>query len=230
MNINGIIEDIFGASEVELPDFSDYADDFGGEVFAEDYYTALDLEPIDFSSEEYDYLWDEIPTAEETNGIVNDWIPDPVITGETPPVVTTMPPAILNTGDSGIDVNSIVKFVTQAGGAIADAYFRYVRTTQPNGVPIYNPQQIPNPPPGTRYDASGRLVSTATGAPVRVNSAGQIVDDRGNVVSAGGVRYDAYGRPVVGSAGVLDNLPPWALPAGIAGIAALFLLSGSRKK
>lgn len=140
-----------------------------------------------------------------------------------PTVATT--PAPVST-DNGIDLNSIVKAVTQIGSAVAEAYFRYQRGIMPNGQPGYIPQRIPNPPPGTRYDASGRLISMTTGRPVTVNSQGQVVDEFGRVISQSGQRYDMYGRPISG--GMFDNLPSWALPA-IAGVAVLFLLGRNRK-
>lgn len=235
--------------DFDIPTFETF-DDFGNldfseieipNVFDEPEVIAMD----DWIDNDLDYYFDE-PEPIENVDTSDNWIDDdldyyfddltvdeidPIITGESPQIWegSGSPPVVRNQGDEGIDISKILRTAGSVVGAAAGEFFKYTRTVGPNGQPIYTPQRIPNPPPGTRYDASGRLVYVSTGQPVRVDTYGRVVDSTGRVVSTTGT-YDQYGRPITTGTSFMQNLPPYAIPLGIAALVAIVAFSGGSKK
>lgn len=224
--------DIFGdVSDVSVGDQFEFYDPYGDFTPIPEYEIPIAEEPMPDDSfyDLTDAEWEEIVTASE-----HDWndvaypteeqapLPSepPPITGLPAPTVPTSRPPIVRETDSTLE--TLGKIVQTAAGA----YYQYVRAQTPQGS-IYAPRPVAAPPAGTRYDASGRLVSAVTGQPVRIDSFGRVVNASGQVVSQPGARYDPYGRPV---SSMTANLPSWALPAGIAaGVAVLLIAFGGRK-
>lgn len=207
--------------EIPMPTDDTYVSEFGGTI-EHDQMNYPTWESVD--SGVFDYV-------DDAGGAPQDFSfdePAQPIIGEPPSVVTDPPAVITRPGDYGIDISKVLQ--TAAG-----IVFKYVQGT--NGT--YTPQGMPPAPAGTRYDASGRLVSATTGYPVQVDRYGRIVNTGGSIVPSGQVRYDIYGRPVSPTGAPygtpyaqpysggfsLNNLPAWALPAGIAALGLLAIVS-----
>lgn len=251
----------YSLPDFSIPDISDYNfPEINEYSLPED----LEMSPDDFYDDYYEDtpIYSEPIDYEETypgGGVIQSEFPEPIvyeetypgggtyeptIYNETPTVLNTEPPVIEKPGDFGIDIGKIFGTVANVGGQLLTQYYRYQQMKTPGGGTIYNPQRLPNTPPGTRYDASGRLVYTATGQPVRVNSNGQILDTFGRVISQQGIKYDRYGRPLTtinpnGSlvttgnefTQAISNVSPTTLAvAGVGIVALLGLLTTARKK